>query len=33
VGFDDATVAAIRGGNAERLLGPLPNPFATECTG
>jgi len=23
-GFDDATVAAIRGGNAARLLGPLP---------
>jgi aminocarboxymuconate-semialdehyde decarboxylase len=31
VGFDDATVAAIRGGNAERLLGPLPNPSLTEC--
>jgi hypothetical protein len=29
VGFDDATVAAIRGGNAERLLGPLPGPAAT----
>ena len=25
-GFDDATVAAIRGGNATRLLGPLPGP-------
>jgi aminocarboxymuconate-semialdehyde decarboxylase len=33
VGFDDATVAAIRGGNAERLLGPLPNPFPNGSSG
>ena len=28
-GFDDATVAAIRGGNAARLLGPLPGQDAS----
>lgn len=27
-GLDDATVAAVRGGNAARLLGPLPGPEA-----